>query len=282
MTTVHLDIGFVDLVLRVTAAALAGIAIGFEREVGDHVAGIRTHTLVAVGAAMFAISGAYGFTDIPRAAMVDPSRVAAQVASGIGFIGAGAIVKDGVVVRGLTTAATLWLSAALGMAGGAGAYGPLAVGLTTVMLVLIALRLVKPAARGIAGRAPSLLVAYRQADGMLDHVLRTVEGTGVSVARISVPDGGIQGPGVRTVVLDLKRTNSDRLVPAVEALAEHQDVVRLSLRSGAPARGPRRRRFGDPPWRNRSRGGSGRPPDRDRPEQAGPRSGATTWWRRQP
>src|SRR5215210_9595401 len=107
-----------DLSLRLIAALCAGSLLGVEREVREKAAGIRTHALVAVGAALFTLSGAYGFPELDGAPNVDPMRVAAQVASGIGFIGAGAILRDGMAVRGVTTAAGLWASAGLGLATG--------------------------------------------------------------------------------------------------------------------------------------------------------------------
>src|SRR3954453_12189819 len=116
---------------------IAAVLVGLEREVRGHVAGSRTHALVAVGAALFTIAGAYGFTDVPHGPNVDPARIAAQVASGIGFLGAGAILRQGLGVRGLTTATTLWLAAALGVASGAGAYPAVAICTAIVLLVLI-------------------------------------------------------------------------------------------------------------------------------------------------
>src|SRR4051812_25543745 len=118
------DLPLFELVLRFGVAAAAAMVLGLEREVRGHVAGVRTHVLVAVGAALFTIAGAYGFADLPRGPNVDPARVAAQVASGVGFLGAGAIMRRGLGVRGLNTAATLWLAAALGVAGGGGGAPP--------------------------------------------------------------------------------------------------------------------------------------------------------------
>jgi putative Mg2+ transporter-C (MgtC) family protein len=132
-----------DLSMRLIAALCAGALIGVEREVREKAAGIRTHALVSVGAALFTLAGAYGFPELDRGETVDPMRVAAQVASGIGFIGAGAILRDGMAVRGVTTAATLWLSAALGLTAGAGAWGPLLVGCGVVAVALVGLRALK-------------------------------------------------------------------------------------------------------------------------------------------
>ena len=106
-----------DLVLRMFTAIVLGAAIGLERQWRLRTAGIRTNALVAVGSALFVIVGAVGLGSDPHA---DPTRVAAQVVSGIGFLGAGVILRDGFNIRGLTTAATLWCAAAVGSLSGAG------------------------------------------------------------------------------------------------------------------------------------------------------------------
>lgn len=113
-----------EFILRIFIAAILGGAIGLEREYRDKAAGFRTHFLVALGSALFMIVSAYGFagaTDAPDHRL-DVSRVAAQVVSGIGFIGAGTIIFQKHVVRGLTTAAGLWVTAAIGLACGGGLY----------------------------------------------------------------------------------------------------------------------------------------------------------------
>lgn len=112
-----------DLAARLLVAAALGAAVGAEREIHGHPAGIRTHMLVALGSGLFTVMSIHGFlADVPAGAVVDPTRIAAQIVSGIGFLGAGAILKDGVVIRGLTTAASLWATSAVGMAAGAGEY----------------------------------------------------------------------------------------------------------------------------------------------------------------
>ena len=106
-----------EFILRIFIAAILGGAIGLEREYRDKAAGFRTHFLVALGSALFMIVSAYGF-----AGATDVSRVAAQVVSGIGFIGAGTIIFQKNAVRGLTTAAGVWVTAAIGLACGGGMY----------------------------------------------------------------------------------------------------------------------------------------------------------------
>jgi len=122
----------VDIALRLVIAAVLGSAVGFEREIHGHPAGMRTHLLVSLGSAAFTILGVFFFST--PGTQTDPSRIAAQIVSGIGFLGAGAILKYGTSVRGLTTAASLWATAAVGMAAGAGAW--LVAIVTTVLVVL--------------------------------------------------------------------------------------------------------------------------------------------------
>jgi putative Mg2+ transporter-C (MgtC) family protein len=111
-----------DYAARLIIAAALGMLVGAEREIHGHPAGIRTHMLVALGSGLFTVLSIHGFGQEIPGASIDPTRIAAQIVSGIGFLGAGAILKDGVVIRGLTTAASLWATAAVGMAAGAGEY----------------------------------------------------------------------------------------------------------------------------------------------------------------
>ena len=147
------EITFLEEFLRILLAAGLGAAVGLEREVREHEAGLRTHMLVAVGSALFTLVSAYGFGEFfaqtGPVVPVDPTRIAAQIVTGIGFLGAGAIIRQGMNVRGLTTAATLWAVAAIGLASGAGYYfGAVA----TTVVVLIALWPVKILAKQLLGR----------------------------------------------------------------------------------------------------------------------------------
>jgi putative Mg2+ transporter-C (MgtC) family protein len=131
-----LDIGLqLDFSARLVIAAALGALIGAEREIHGHPAGIRTHMLVALGSGLFTVLSIHGFGQGPGSP-IDPTRIAAQIVSGIGFLGAGAILKDGIVIRGLTTAASLWATAAVGMAAGAGEYVVGAVGAGVVLVSL--------------------------------------------------------------------------------------------------------------------------------------------------
>ena len=107
-----------ELLGRLLLAAVLGGAIGAERELNDQAAGLRTHMLLTIGACLFTVVSAFGFGGGPR----DPSRLAAQIVTGIGFLGGGAIVRYGLTVKGVTTAASIWATASVGVAIGAGSY----------------------------------------------------------------------------------------------------------------------------------------------------------------
>jgi len=134
-----------DNLARLAVAAGLGGAIGFERELREREAGLRTHILVCVGSALFTIVSAYGFRGFlesgDQVIRADPTRIAAQIVTGIGFLGAGAIIRQGLSVRGLTTAATLWVAAAIGIAAGAGYYSGAVVATVITIVALGPLRL---------------------------------------------------------------------------------------------------------------------------------------------
>lgn len=129
MTDLNLQL---DLAFRLIVAAVLGALIGLEREYHDHPAGMRTHLLVSVGSATFTVLSIEAF----KGPGADPARVAAQIVTGIGFLGAGAILKDNAGIRGLTTAASLWAVAAVGMAAGAAAWG---VAIAATLIVIVSL-----------------------------------------------------------------------------------------------------------------------------------------------
>jgi len=135
-----------ELGLRLLGATVFGGLIGFEREYNDQPAGFRTHILVTLGSALFTLAGAYGVSAFVDADVVrfDPTRVAAQVVTGIGFLGAGAILRQGINVRGLTTAASIWVTASIGVAVALGFWTAAAM---TTLIALASLLLLRPMER---------------------------------------------------------------------------------------------------------------------------------------
>ena len=180
-----------EIVTRLAVAAVLGGIVGLERERLEWVAGLRTHMLVCLGAALVMIVSAFGFSDILGAPQValDPSRIAAQVVSGIGFLGAGTILfLRQEVIRGLTTAASLWTVAAVGLAVGSGLY--LAAICTTVLVVVI-LALVKPLEVFLfrRNRSRQVVVLIDRGRASLQQIESALDAAGLGVREISLMRG---------------------------------------------------------------------------------------------
>lgn len=159
--------------------------IGFERQFRQKAAGFRTHVLVGTGSAAFTLVSAFGFAPVlGEEVVLDPSRIAAQVVSGIGFLGAGVIFTQRTIVRGLTTAATIWVSAAVGMAAGAGMVS-LAIGLTAVHL--LTLTVIGPLIVKLPTRDTRrvLRIVYVDGEGVLRRILSVATEIGFSALILS-------------------------------------------------------------------------------------------------
>ena len=217
-----------ESLLRLALAAVLGGLIGVERELREREAGLRTHLLVALGSALFTIVGAYGFhaflSSGQSVVRADPTRIAAQIVTGIGFLGAGAIIRQGLSVRGLTTAATLWVVAAVGLAAGAGYYSAAVITTALVLLALYPLRIV----------AYRILRRFRPEDGRLlvelpvgkspGTVIDEIERIGARIDSIEVSQEGDR----RRLELDLalpRDTPAPRLVAWIADI-EHVAEVR--------------------------------------------------------
>lgn len=209
----------------VVAGALAGL-IGLERERRDQEAGLRTHILVAGGACLFMIVGVYAWADFTFnqriGAIVDPSRVASYVVAGIGFLGGGAIIKYGANIKGLTTAASVWVTAAIGVAVGVGMY---ALAVVTTLLVLFSLWPLRTIAvrLGLRGTDLRRLHVELGAEGTVSELVSALERTGADVESIHVSEEA----DVRTVELvldDVDEAQAGGLVDAAAA-APHVKAV---------------------------------------------------------
>ena len=200
-----------ELLGRLLLAAVLGGAVGAEREVADQPAGLRTHMLLTIGACLFTLVSAYGF-----GGSTDPSRLAAQVVTGIGFLGGGAILRHGLNVKGMTTAASIWATASLGVAVGAGRY-LLAVGATALILItLLGLRFVGNRLRGLsASREEFSLLARSDLD--LGQVADLARREGVGLRGLERERDG-EGSRVRLVVKLPARYRPERLLDALARL----------------------------------------------------------------
>src|SRR3984885_7621733 len=180
-----------EMLIRLLVAAALGGLIGFERERLLWAAGIRTHMLVCVGSCLIMIVSQYGFSNILtyEHVVLDPSRIAAQVVSGIGFLGAGAILARGEIVRGLTTAASIWTVAAIGLAVGGGLY--FAAGSSTVIIIGI-LAGIKPLEEAYRARNQSCRLKIEAANGAVTpEILKQTLGvrTGQIKRFVATPNG---------------------------------------------------------------------------------------------
>lgn len=189
---------FILVTLSVLIAAVLSSVIGFEREYHGHSAGLRTHIMVSVSSALIMVISIYGFGDIN--ADRDPARLAAQVVSGIGFLGAGTIIQTGTDIKGLTTATTLWLAMAIGLAAGAGQF--LIASFTTI-LALVALTFLRRVETIANRRAPRVIMVVPTDIPILKHVHTITMHLGVSVKDISSQLINLNGQQYLRVVLTI-------------------------------------------------------------------------------
>lgn len=181
-----------DFVFRLAVAGLLGALIGLEREFRAKEAGLRTHFLVAVGSALMMIVSKYGFFDLLSKdhTSFDPSRVAAQVVSGVGFLGAGTIILQRHVVRGLTTAAGIWATSGIGLTVGAGMY---VIGISGTVLALIGLELLNFLFRSAAY---SLVISFQAEEKAVTYdILKSLEAKGILITSYELNKGVLEVKG---------------------------------------------------------------------------------------
>ena len=207
-----------ETLVRLLAAALAGSVIGFERERLQWAAGLRTHMLVCVGSCLVIIVSAYGFSDVLGDHVVlDPSRIAAQVVSGIGFLGAGTILLRGEVVKGLTTAASLWAVAAIGLAVGAGLY---VASLATTVIVLVILAGIKPIEERLRARTQTrqVVITARRDTVSMATLHDVLGGRAARVKQFILRQGtGDEHDAIEVTFTRLTREATDDLVAKLRA-----------------------------------------------------------------
>ncbi len=211
------SIGWPEVLLRIFVAAALGGAIGVERELRERQAGLRTHLVVSVGAALFTLVSAYGFAGF--GGKVDPTRIAAQIVSGIGFLGAGAIIRQGLSVRGLTTAASLWLVAAIGMASGAGYWDGALIATLGALLTLGPLRVVSFRILGRFRPVRDRLLVEIPAGGSPVPIIEAIERQNGKVVSLDVAQEGDR----RSIAVDVELAAGS--APAVVAAVAEIDGV---------------------------------------------------------
>lgn len=221
----------VEIAQRLALAALLGSLVGFERERLLWAAGVRTHMLVSVGACLLMITSAWGFQDATQQAHVvlDPSRIAAQVVSGVGFLGAGSILMRGNVVRGLTTAASVWSVAAIGLASGGGLWFA---AILTTAIILVILVGVKPLEEAYRARVQSAVLSIETDRGAVDlNGLPKLLGVrGGQVKRLSALPGT---DDLDHVTLHLVKVSERDIRASVARLKEEPGVHKVEIQRKA-------------------------------------------------
>ena len=215
-----------ELVGRLAFSALLGSVIGYERERLAWVAGLRTHMLVCVGSTLIMIVSAYGFSEVlSERVTLDPSRMAAQVVSGIGFLGAGAILARGEIVRGLTTAASVWSVAGIGLAVGGGLYTP-AVAATVIILIILAG--IKPLEkRFIGSRQRRELLITAERDALSLDKLHEALGAGTTRVQQFVIRQKDGSPQLDDIVITFARVTPMQFLALQKRLIAVPGVVKL-------------------------------------------------------
>ena len=222
-----------EIVLRLLFAMMVGAIIGTEREYTHRPAGIRTHMLVALGACAVMITGQMIFSQyFPLGAMPDPARMAAQVIAGVGFLGAGTILREGSSIRGLTTAASVWAVACLGVAVGAGFYIVGLVGVVLMMITLVTVeRLQKRFLQGRLVRY-SFCLKVRNVAAVMDQVVQLAHETDATLNFISV-DVQADHTEVQYNIRFSQRNFREKAHAFFTPLHENPDVLGIKIEGGA-------------------------------------------------
>lgn len=224
-------ISYFDLTLRILLAVICGGGIGIEREWSNHAAGFRTHILVCVGSASIMLLSIYGFGEFVTETNVriDPARLAAQVISGIGFIGAGAIMRSGLSIKGLTTAASIWVVAAIGLCVGAGF---LYCAFLVTAVVFICLFMLNKFEKHLMRnrRDYEVIIKFVDRPGNLGLITTKFSENGIRLNRIQMSaEQKITVHGSEQTVLEakfsLKTTDAARLVSCLEYIPASVAVV---------------------------------------------------------
>ena len=203
------------MVLRLIVAAVLGGIVGMERGSGDRPAGFRTHILVCVGSALFMLVSIYGFDDIAPVTTTlendigtrrDTARIAAQVVSGIGFLGAGTILHEGLTIKGLTTAASLWIVSAIGLAVGSGMYLLSTVATMLTMLTLVTFRTWEKRFAGTRSDRRFIRVVTRNTPGIITEITAFLSDCGIKVKTLNVKTDNKNGNIILELYLKIDRT----------------------------------------------------------------------------
>ncbi|MDQ0340151.1 putative Mg2+ transporter-C (MgtC) family protein [Caldalkalibacillus uzonensis] len=228
------DAHYLEITLRLLLATLLGGLVGLEREQSNRPAGFRTHILVCVGSALIMLISIYGFEEYIKErsqygyVVADPARLAAQVVSGIGFLGAGTILVHGFAIRGLTTAASLWVVAGIGLALGAGFYFGAILSTGLVLLSLIVLNRFESVVLH-KSYFHRLVIKVEDQPGKLGEIATTLGEQNVNIRKLSIEEAGQTDPGTVRLVLNIRIPNTVSMAILVDQLRNLDGVKEVSI-----------------------------------------------------
>lgn len=213
---------FLSILSLFMATVLAGL-IGYEREFNGHSAGLRTHILVALGSALIMLLSIYGFGDFNLDR--DPARLAAQVITGVGFIGAGTIIQNGFDIKGLTTATTLWLAMAIGLASGAGQF---ILATSGALVGLFTLTMLRRFESYINRKAPKIFVLVKDNQPVLKNIHESAREMRVGIRHIDSQITKYQGEKVLRITVTYSQINHATALSLIEDLKLRIKPVEIS------------------------------------------------------
>ncbi|HHX77774.1 MAG TPA: MgtC/SapB family protein [Firmicutes bacterium] len=227
-----MNLPFGSMLFRLFLAVLFGGLVGYERERHGRPAGLRTHILVCLGSALIMIVSAYGFLDESFYPLADPSRIASQVVSGIGFLGAGTIMRQGVNIRGLTTAASLWVVAAIGLSVGLGFYKE---ALVTTVLVLTSLYVLAAVEKLIvpSRNVVDMDIVVIDEPGIIGKIGGILGEKGINITKINLSESEYQetyNADIIAIELMLKLPPNLKIDELLGTLMEQDKVLEINWR----------------------------------------------------
>ncbi len=214
---------YISMVLRLILACILGGIIGFEREHVHRPAGLRTHILVCVGSALVMVTSEYIYYHFSSKVNVDPARLGAQVISGIGFLGAGTIIKEGVSVKGLTTAASLWAVSCVGIAIGIGFYSGAVIATAIIFIILVVIK--KTQNKLVSQKSVRLFIHTHIKRGEVHELTALIEEMGVKVKKTDFISNEKDGEMVLRYTLDA--SNQLPMAELIEAVLCRDSVRRV-------------------------------------------------------
>lgn len=219
-----IDSNFVSIIVRLFLAVLLGGLIGLEREAAHRPAGLRTHVLVCLGSALVMTTSEYMFEIYHGLTNADPARLGAQVISGVGFLGAGTIMREGVSIKGLTTAASIWTVACIGIAAGIGFYQGAIAATIIIYLVLILLKGIEHDLR-IKSKFSNLKILIKPSNSILGEVEKVLSANGVIINNIRISTIKKNELSVISMQVDYKHTPDKGIV--LSELFKIQNMVEI-------------------------------------------------------